>query len=183
MNKFETKILIGRVKNSLVFADIEVLKDKTLEVSFLKAKPFWVNEKYLKERLKEYVSALGAYGKVSLLEIYDCRPSELIGILYNEMNIDEYIILVEFLDEFSIEGYKIRFEEVPYIIFRDDSKIDFIDAEFFKQFYEIVKGFNFTVLDEEMYSSVKKLLEEYKYHYDNIETEEYIIEFLNEWVG
>lgn len=179
MKNYSRKVLLGATKyNTLIFANVEIRENaegNVLSISFDEVRPFIASESYLKEVLEEYVDYLDDTSKLSLLESFDCKPSELVEEMYWNLYVEEYIDISLFPESFMVEGCnnEIYFESVACGQIDCRNELIPINPEFSKWLFNLWDKYHLKNIDTIQVDKIKAEILSYNYHYRK---------WINEWI-
>lgn len=111
MNKMKfNKVLLGLTTDGeFVFANVEN-RDGKFTASFEMVRPFVWDDKEAELRAESLVDSIDNEYKLSLLEDYDCRPSELVEEIASRWDIDELVDISLYPDYIYKDDKEIYFE-------------------------------------------------------------------------
>ena len=183
MKKYSRKVLLGATNyNSLVFANVEIREDvdgNELAISFDEVQPFIASEEYLKEVLENYVDSLDELTKLSLLERFDCKPSELVEEMYWSLYVEEYMDISLFPESYIVEGCsdEIYFESIA--CGQHDCREDLIpiNPEFSEWLFNLWDNYHLKNIDTIQVVDIK--IEILSYDYRN---REWTREWIEDWL-
>ena len=109
----ETNILLGATSiNELVFANINVRKNKTLSISFGLVIPTIIDNEYLYERFASLMDSLSKEDLYDLCVQYNVAPSNLIDEMFYYASVEDIVDISTFPEQIEINGDEWVFESV-----------------------------------------------------------------------
>ena len=104
------KILLGlTTEGSLVFADV-ANRDGRFSASFSIVRPFEWNDEVAYERVESFVDSIDDGYRLSLLDEYDCKPSELVDEIGCRWDIEDLVDISLYPEYIYKDGKEIYFE-------------------------------------------------------------------------
>lgn len=178
MSRNEIKVLLGATKeNTIVFANINL--EDYFSVSFDEVSPFVASDEYLKERFEGSVECMEAKTKLDLLEMLDCKFSELEDEYFNyslrNYGVEGIVDISLYAESYTIEGIEdeVYFDSVSCGQHDTRDILLPIDGGFSECLFKMWDGYHLQGISEELKTSTKQLIEDYK---DKIGEEEIWIE-------
>lgn len=178
MNKTRfNNVLLGlTTEGEIVFADV-ANRDGRFTVSFSTVTPFEWNEIELERRAESLVECIDDATKLSLLEDFDCSPSELVENIGQRYDIEDLVDISLYSEYIYKNGKEIYFESGSC----GQVDVDRFDYEFMldeQVFYSIIdawKEYHLQTIPNTTWSKLQSLLMTYE---EMIDDEEQIEEWL-----
>ena len=173
------KVLLGNSESGdIIFGEVEI-RDRNNELEFSASfdvvRPFSVKD-FDKNLKDDYIdNYIECFDKATLLEQYDCRPSELHDILKDNMEYHELVDCSLYSEEYYINDDIYAFESSScgqHDILKNeyDKIVDFTDEESVMIIYNMWQEKHLSQITLEEKEMIEKAIEKLK----NINEEEYI---------
>lgn len=173
------KVLLGNNANGeIIFGEVEIRNyndDLEFSASFNTVVPFSIDD--FNNNLKDdYVdSYIDCFDKIDLLEKYDCKPSELHGVLKNVVEYSDLVDCSLYSEEYIVNDEVYAFDSVSYgqhdILENEFDKItDFTDKDSVMYLYNMWKEKHLKKISIEEKEMIEKVLDKL----ETIDEEEYI---------
>jgi hypothetical protein len=180
------KILLGATEDgTIVFANVEIRErngERLFSASFDEVRPVEVTDEYLRERVEVMLEGMNKDDLFSMLEDYDCRPSELVDYFIRDQlwnyGVEGILDISLYPESFSVEGYE------DEIYFESDScgqhdtrdVLIPIDPEFSEWLHSLWDTYHLKQLTDDEVDNVIKRIEEYEDEVGDIE------EWIQNWL-
>ena len=186
------KILLGATEEgTIVFANVEIRErngEKTFSASFDEVRPVEVTDEYLRERVEVMLECMSNGELFSMLEDYDCRPSELVDYFMRDQlrnfGVEGILDVSLYPESFFIEGHEdeIYFESESCGQHDTREYLIPINKEFSDWLHSLWDTYHLKQLPEEVYDNIKDKVEEYLDTFDESEwIEKWLIENEELW--
>ena len=179
------KILLGATEDgTIVFTNVEIRErngERIFSVSFDEVRPVVVTEEYMRERVAEMLEGINKDDLFSMLEDYDCRPSELVDYFMHDQlenfGVEGIIDISLYPESFSVDDYEdeIYFESVS--CGQNDTRDILIPIypEFSEWLHSLWESYHLQQLPEE-YGNIEMRIREYEEKVGDIE------EWIQNWL-
>ena len=158
----ETNILLGATSiNELVFANINVRKNKTLSISFGLVIPTIIDNEYLLERFTSLMEDLPKEDLYDLCVQYDCKPSNLIDEMFAYASVEDIIDISIFPEEVEINNDTWVFESsgVGQIETRNVMS-EYVDKDAYRRLITLWKAYHLQTIDDDTVKEVETIISE-----------------------
>lgn len=182
MNKMKfNKVLLGLTTDGeFVFANVEN-RDGRFSASFEMVRPFVWDDKEAELRAESLVDSIDNEYKLSLLEDYDCRPSELVSEIMYRWDVSDLVDISLYPEYLYKDGTEIYFESSSCGQV-DITKYDYefmLDEQIFYAIVDAWREYHLDKIPNTTWSKLQSLLVTYE---DLVDDEEQIERWLEDSV-
>ena len=171
-------ILMGMTTyGEIVFANVERRMGSEFSASFSCVSPIVWDDNTASERVKSLVDDIDSEYKLSLLERFDCKPSELVDEILDESEVEDIIDISLYSECIELDDKEVYFESSSCGQ-HDITQYDYefmLNEELFNMIIECWHKYHLKSIPDYEWSKLQKLLVTYE---DIINEEEQIKEWL-----